>query len=241
LKLVVDAHTHTISSGHAYSTVQEIAKEAANKGIEMFVVADHAPAMAGAPSFLHFANLKEIPDKIYGVRVVKGVEANIIDYSGNLDMPDAYLKRLDFVIASLHDVCIKPATVEEHTNALIKVLENPYVDVVAHPGNPIFQVDIEKVVRAAAENKKLIEINNHSFDARKGCEENCEEFARVCCKMGVQMVSSSDAHISFQVGSFDRVLKIFDKLKVPEDLVLTASAERFEEYLLQRKRRLKLI
>jgi len=240
LKLVVDAHTHTISSGHAYSTVQENAREAVNKGIEMFVVTDHGPSLEGAPSLLHFANLKAIPDEIYGVRVAKGVEANIIDYSGNLDVPAEYLRRLDFVIASLHDICIKPATIEQHTNALIKVLENPYVDAVAHPGNPVFQVDIEKVVKAAAENMKLIEINNHSFDVRKGCEENCEEFARICCKMGVRMICSSDAHISFEVGSFDRIQRLFDKVKVPESLVLCTSVEKFEEYILQKKRRLNL-
>jgi len=240
LKLVVDAHTHTISSGHAYSTVQEIAREAANKGIEMFIVTDHGPSMEGAPSLLHFANLKAIPGEICGVRVAKGVEANIIDYSGNLDVPAGYLKRLDFVIASFHDVCIKPATIEQHTNALIKVLENPYVDVIGHPGNPVFQVDIEKVVKAASENNKLIEINNHSFDVRKGCEENCEKFIRACCEMGVQMVCSSDAHISYKVGSFDNILKLFDKVKVPDNLVLNISVERFEEYILQKKRRLKL-
>lgn len=241
MKLVVDAHTHTISSGHAYSTVQEVAREAANKGIEMFVVTDHGPSMKGASSLLHFANIRVIPDEIYGVRVAKGVEANIIDYSGNLDIPVQYLKRLDFVIASLHDICIEPSSVEKHTNALINALENPYVDVVAHPGNPKFPVDVEKVVKAAAENKKLIEINNHSFEARKGCEENCERFVRCCSKMGVQMVCSSDAHISFEVGSFDNVQRLFGRVGVCEEQVLNTSMDKFEEYLLQKKRRLNLL
>lgn len=241
MKLVVDAHTHTIASGHAYSTIEEMAKEAANKGIEMFAVTDHAPAMEGAPPTYYFSNLREIPDEICGVKVIKGVEANIIDYSGKLDLPERILKRLDFVIASLHDVCIEPATVEQHTNALIRVLENPYVDVVAHPGNPLFPVDIEKVVRAAAENNKLIEINNNSFYVRKGSEKNCEEFVRTCCKIGVRMVCSSDAHISYGIGKFDKVLELFDKVDVPEDLVLNTTVEKFEEYIFRKKKRLKLI
>jgi len=51
---------------------------------------------------------------------------------------------------------------------VINVLKNPYVDAIAHPGNPQFPLDIEKVVRAAKENGKFIELNNHSFVTRKG-------------------------------------------------------------------------
>jgi len=238
VKLVVDTHTHTISSGHAYSTVQEMAKEASNNGIKMFAVTDHGPAMLGAPQLYHFANLKVIPKELYGVRIIRGVEANIIDYSGKLDMPDEYLARLEFVIASLHDVCITPATVEQHTNALINALKNPYVDVVAHPGNPAFQVDIQKVVEAAKENGKLIEINNASFRVRKGCEKNCREFAYRCKENGVRVVCGSDAHISFDVGVFEKVCKILEDVDMPEELVLNTSTEKMEEFLMERKKRL---
>jgi len=238
MKIIVDTHTHTISSGHAYSTVQELAREASNNGMKMIAITDHAPAMKGAPCLFHFGNLRIIPEQICGVRILKGVEANIISYSGELDMPDSYLKRLDFVIASLHDVCIEPATVEEHTKALISVLKNPYVDAVGHPGNPQFQVDIEKVVETAKEYGKFIEINNHSFSTRKGSEDNCREFARQCKEKGVKVVCGSDAHISFEVGIFPKVYKIFDEIDMPEELVLNTSVEKVDEYLREKKKRL---
>lgn len=239
MKIIVDTHTHTISSGHAYSTAQEMAKEAANSGIKMFAITDHGPAMKGAPCLFHFANLKIIPEQLYGVRILKGVEANIIGYSGETDIPDSYLKRLDFVIASLHDVCIEPATVEHHTKAMISVLKNPFVDAVAHPGNPQFQVEIEKVVEAAKEYGKFIEINNHSFYARKGSENNCREFARQCKAKGVRVVCGSDAHISFDVGNFSKVYKIFEEVGMPEELVLNTSVEKVDEYLQERQKRIK--
>jgi len=81
----------------------------------MFAITDHGPAMKGAPYLYHFGNLRVIPEVLYGVRILKGVEANIIDYSGGLDMPEEYLRRLDFVLASFHDICIEPKTLEEHT------------------------------------------------------------------------------------------------------------------------------
>lgn len=239
MKIVVDTHTHTVSSGHAYSTVQEIAREAPGNGIEMFVITDHGPAMKGAPYLYHFGNLRVIPNEVYGVRILKGVEANIMDYSGKTDMPDDYLRRLDFALASFHDICIAPSTKEEHTTALVKVLENPYIDAVAHPGNPQFEVDIEKVVLAAKENNKFIEINNHSFYVRKGSEENCKKFALLCKEHGVKIICGSDSHISFDIGKFDKVYKLLEEVEMPEELVFNTSRANFEQYIVERRKRFK--
>lgn len=239
MKFIIDTHTHTVSSGHAYSTVQEMAKGAYDNGIEIMAITDHGPSMKGAPYLYHFGNLKTIPNVLNGVRIIKGVEANIVDYSGNTDMPDGYLKRLDFVIASFHDICITPADVEEHTRAVINVLKNPYIDAIAHPGNPQFNVDIEAVVKAAKEFKKLIEINNHSFTARTGSETNCKKFALKCKEFGVGITCGSDAHISFDVGNFDHVYKLLKEVEMPESLILNTSVEKFDHYLEQRKQRIK--
>lgn len=237
MKIVVDTHTHTVSSGHAYSTVLEMAKGASDNGIKAIAITDHGPAMKGAPYLYHFGNLKVIPEEIYGVKIMKGVEANIIDYFGNTDMPQEYLRRLDFAIASFHDICIKPSTIEDHTNAMIKVLENPLIDAVAHPGNAEFQVDIEKVVKAAKEYGKMIEINNHSFYIRTGSEKNCREFALKCKEHGVRVVCGSDAHICFDVGKFEKIYKLFEEIQMPEELVLNSSVAMFEEYLKTKQNR----
>jgi putative hydrolase len=239
LRIVVDSHTHTISSGHAYSTVQEMAREASGNGLEMFAVTDHGPSMMGAPCLYHFGNLRVIPGELYGVRIIKGVEANIIDFDGNTDMPDTYLKRLEFALASFHDICIEPSTVEENTRAMIGALRNPYIDAVAHPGNPRFPVDIDKVVRAAREFNKLIEINNHSFTVRAGSEKNCRDFILKCKELNVKVVCGSDAHISFDVGRFDKLYKMFEETGMPENLILNASYNDFNDYLNSRVQRLK--
>ncbi|MDQ2086141.1 phosphatase [Herbivorax sp. ANBcel31] len=238
MNIVVDTHTHTIASGHAYSTLQEMAIGAAENNIEMFAMTDHGPAMKGAPFLYHFGNLRVIPEVINNVRVVKGAEANIIDYSGALDIPDGYLKRLDFAVASFHDICIIPSSIDEHTNALINVLKNPYIDAIAHPGNPVFQVDIPKVVSAAKEYNKFIEINNHSFVVRPGSEKNCMEFAKECKKQEVKVVCGSDAHISYHVGKFDKIYELFEKINMPEKLIMNTSVSNFLEYFRFKKEEL---
>lgn len=239
MKFVVDTHTHTVASGHAYSTVQEMAREAAVNGVEMFAITDHGPAMKGAPCLYHFGNLRTIPESIYGVRVLKGVEANIIDFEGNVDMPLGYLKRLDFVLASFHDICIAPSSKEEHTNAYINLFKNPYIDAIAHPGNPQFEVDIEKVVMAAKEYGKFIEINNNSFIVRTGCEDNCKNFVLECKKKGVKIVCGSDAHISFEVGKFDKVYRILEEVGMPESLIMNTSVSNFNEFLENKRKRIR--
>lgn len=241
MKIVVDSHTHTIASGHSYSTVQELAREADNNGVEAFAITDHGPQLKGASTLLHFWNLKVIPTEIYGVRVIKGAEANISDYTGKTDMPDDVLKKLEFVIASFHDIVITPATVEEHTSALESILANPYIDAIAHPGNPTFQVDIDRVVRAAAKYGKLIEINNSSFKIRKGCDANCLEFAKRCRKYDVRITCGSDAHISFDVGKMDNVSELLTEAGVPEELIIGSSRKLFEEYIKERNARIEIM
>lgn len=239
MKIVIDTHTHSVSSGHAYSTVQEMAKEAAQNGIEMFALTDHGPAMGGAPHLYHFANLWSIPSTLYGTKIIKGVEANIIDYEGNLDMPLKYLEKLEFAIASLHEICIEPSTSKDHTKALINVIKNPYIDAIAHPGNPQFEVDVEAVVKAAYEYGKLIEINDHSFLVRTGSEKNCRKFAMLCKQYKVRVLCGSDSHISFDIGKCDRVVKLLNEVEMPEELILSTSLEKFTAYLEERKERIR--
>ncbi len=235
MKLVVDTHTHTISSGHAYSTITENAAQARANGMQAIAMTDHGPAMKGAASVLHFVNLGVIPEYIDGVRVFKGAEANIMNFEGKLDIPDRILSRLEFVMASFHDLTIEPGNEEENTQGMINALKNPFVDAVAHPGNPVFRVDIDKVVRAAAEYGKLIEINNGSFRVRKGSLENCLEFVRKCNKYGVSITCGTDAHMSFDIGKFGNVLEIFDESQIREELVISTSLDKAEAFVSGRR------
>lgn len=235
MNLVVDTHTHTLSSGHAYSTIIENAKEAGLNGMEAIAMTDHGPAMPGASSLLHFWNLRVIPDRIYGVRIIKGAEANILDYSGSLDIPSELLSKMEFVIASFHDNILKPGTVEENTEGMIRALKNPWVDAVAHPGNPVFPVDIPRVVRTAAEYGKLIEINNNSFRIRKGSESNCIDFVEQCKKQGVRITCGTDSHICFDIGRFDNIRGILEETGIPEELVLCTSLEKVDAFLRERE------
>lgn len=136
---VIDTHTHTYLSGHAYSTIFENVTVAAEKGLVGIVNTDHSPALSDCrwPGRA-VAFLKKVPREYRGVRIYRGVEADVIDFSGRLSVEEPYLSMVDFLIASLHDVVIKTGTVEENTVALCGALQNPHVDILGHPGNPAF-------------------------------------------------------------------------------------------------------
>lgn len=232
MKLLLDMHNHTIASGHAYSTIQEIVAEASKKGLKYVGITDHGPTMPGGPHIFHIGNQRIIPEKIDGVEVLKGVEANILGQYGQLDVPNKLLETLDIVIAGLHDACIEPWDSEGNTKALLSIMENKYVDIIAHLGNPAFPINKEKCILKAKETKTLIEINNSSFlKSRKGSEENCHDIAILCKKHRVPIIVNSDSHISFDVGGFDKAIKLLESIQMPEELIVNTCTDKFINYL----------
>lgn len=238
MKLLLDTHVHTLASGHAYSTLAEYVDEAKKKGLELIAQTDHGPAMPGGPHAFHIGNQRVLPDEMDGIRVLKGVEVNIIDFEGRLDLEDRYMKNLEFVLASLHDVCIYPGDRDQNTKALIGAMKNKYVDAIGHSGNPAFPIHIEEFVKAAKEHDIMIEINNSSFGkSRVGSRENCEEIARMAKQYGVKLISGSDAHVRYDLGRFNYALEVFERLEIPEALIMNTSKEKLLNHLRGRGKR----
>jgi putative hydrolase len=233
MKFIADMHTHTISSGHAYSTLAENCMAARKRGHTHIVLSDHAPSMIGAPQLIYF--MASTPKYAEGIRVIKGAETNVLNEDGELDLPEMALKRLEYVIASMHEICWNPKDSKAVTRAWLNILDNPYVDCLGHVGNSNFPFDMEEVIKKCREKGKIIEINNHSFDVRKGSDVNCREVARLCMKYGVNIVVSSDAHYMDEVGVFDNSVALLEELGFPEEQVLNADAEKLRRYFKERK------
>ena len=107
---VLDLHTHTVASGHAYCSLRERAKVASEKGLEVLGVTEHAPGMPGTCHQYYFDNLRVVPREMYGIQLLLGSEVNILDAQGTLDLGQHTLSSMDVVIASLHTPCMKPAS-----------------------------------------------------------------------------------------------------------------------------------
>ncbi|MDI6873235.1 phosphatase [Candidatus Solincola sp.] len=238
----VDLHVHTVSSGHAYSTVEECARWAAGKGLQAIAVTDHGPAVPGSGNIYHFWNLKVIPRRLHGVVILRSVEANILDTRGTLDLPDKVLAALDVVHAGLHPYTgYQGEGVEENTAALLAAIRHPLVDIIVHPDNPAFPVDMEVVVEAAVREGKALEVNNSSFTyTRSGSEENCRRMARLLAEKGGLVAVGSDAHVASFAGEFGEAIEVLRETDITPSSVINYSLERLEEFLARRGKPLRL-
>lgn len=234
MKILADTHTHTIASGHAYSTADENARQAAEQGLRLLALTDHAPAMQNTTCHAYFANLHVIPEELRGVRILRGVELNILDYNGSVDLDEKTLSRLDIAIASLHLPCIAPGSRRENTRAYCMAMENPYIDILGHPGDPRYDVDYAEVFRIAGETGTLLEVNNASLvpgGFRDGSGENIELLLRLCMEEGRPVLLGSDAHFYTGIGDVAYAAALLDKIGFPEELVLNTRPEEIQKYL----------
>lgn len=196
-----DLHMHSRwSDGRA--SIAEMAAAAEARGLEYIAITDHS-AYLGVTGGVDAARLREQAaevaalNEVYAARgasfrVLHGVEVDITP-DGTLALPDEALAGLDLVIASLHVSLRQPR--EQVTARLLKAIEHPHVDIIAHPTGRILNrragadLDMETVLRAAATTGTLMEINcgPDRLDLDAG-------HVRRALELGVNLTINTDAH-----------------------------------------------
>ena len=230
-----DLHTHTIASGHAFGTIFENAKEAKKNGLKVLAITDHGPAIKNAPFPGYFNVGYRAPKEIDGVRILFGVEANIINNEGQLDLPDEILKKLDVVLAGLHFGVFVDRGVEKNTEVLIKAMDNPYVKIISHPYSRVARVDMAKVVQAAIEKNILLEVNasyicSNELDDPKTLEE-LKIMIKLLKAKNQKLLMNSDAHNPYEVGRFEEALEKLKDIGVTKADFLNTDPKAVLEFL----------
>lgn len=190
-------HTHSNWSDGT-TTVEGLGQEATRRGMEYLAVTDHSPSLAIANG-LDPGRLRKQRIEIdgwnargQGARLLAGVEVDILP-DGSLDHPDDVLAGLDVVVASVHSAFGMPR--EEMTRRVIRALENPHVDILAHPSGRLlgrregYDMDWEELFQAAARTRTALEINcsPNRLDLR-------DVHARRAAQLGVPLSLGTDAH-----------------------------------------------
>lgn len=231
---VLDLHTHTVASGHAYCSLREMAKAASDKGLELLGITEHAPQMPGTCHKFYFQNIKVVPRQLYGIQLLLGSEVNILDAQGTVDLSERELKSLDVIIASLHIPCMKPLSRTENTQAYLNAMKNPYINIIGHPDDGRYEIDYRALVQGAKEYGKVLELNNHSLEPdcnRIHAVENDTEMLKLCMEYQVPIVMSSDAHFDTLIGGFDNAISLLSSLNFPEELVLNRSVDAIKGFI----------
>ncbi len=236
MNIRLDVHTHTIASGHAFSTLQEMAQAAAEKGLEILGITEHAPGIPGTCDPIYFRNLHVVPRQLYGVQLMLGAELNILDYDGNIDLSEFYWEKMDLRIAGIHSLCYTPGTVEQNTAAMIGAIRHPYVQIISHPGDGTAELLFEPIVQAAKEAHTILEINNSSLNPvryKEKARTNNLELLRLCKQYDMPVILGSDAHISFAIADYSYIYELLQETEFPEALILNDKPELFLKSLKQ--------
>lgn len=233
-ELKLDVHTHTVMSGHAYSTMQEMVTAAQQKHLDILGITEHAPGIPGTCHPIYFRNLHVVPRQYDGLRLLLGAELNILDTKGTLDLDEYYYKMLDLRIAGIHLLCWEGGTIEENTQGMINAIRNPWTQIISHPGDGTADLLFEPIVLAAKETKTLLEINNSSLNPVRKKEtalKNNLEILRLCKRYEVPVILSSDAHISYAIADYSFIWPLLQETEFPDQLIMNYDTERFLEYI----------
>lgn len=221
-KTIADFHTHTKYSSSDGGSILENALAAKKAGLETLGIADHGPAnwghfrLTGNAVFERILReSREVEREISGIKILAGVEANIVSYEGDLDVSLEIQHKLDQVLAGFHLTVIPNRLREglkfavyrtlgdlspqlrrkarnENTKAIIEAVYKNGIDIITHPGLRI-SIDTSELARACAINETALEINSKHGAETVG-------FIKAAAAEGVKFAIGSDAHRPKDVG-----------------------------------------
>ncbi|MBD3420756.1 MAG: PHP domain-containing protein [Chitinivibrionales bacterium] len=231
--LEVDLHAHSHFSLCGNHSVLEMLQRAGDNGMLGLAITDHGPALNGRLNSTFFDRLH---DPIPGIRLLKGVEANILDKKANTDFPGKFLPFCDIVLAGIHEQCLSGVAEREYTDLLIKTMNvNPYVDIITHPDNYGQYIDYQKLAAAARDRGVALELNNSKTALKRLPAERTRALITACKETGCRMVVCSDAHAVNEVGDDRAVAPLLQQAEFPEELLITAHAQSVFDFIRERR------
>lgn len=232
MQILADYHTHTKYS-HGKGTIEENVLEAISKGIKTIGISDH-----GYKHLTYGIKLNDIykmreeidklNDKYSNIKVLLGMECNILDNRGNIDINDKIIENCDYIMAGYHfastptslksmlnhcnNYMIKNEKSKEYnTSSIINAMKNNDIFIITHPGDK-GEVYIEEVAKIAKTTDTRLEINSsHGF-------LNANQLMKIK-NIGNKFVIGSDAHIPQNVGNFDLAMKIIKEANLDLSLI----------------------
>lgn len=232
MQTLLDVHTHTIVSGHAFCTLNEMIAEAQKHDLTLFGVTEHGPALPGTCPSIYFRNMHVVPRQYGKMRLLMGAELNIIDYEGNIDVTEEEeLNSMDLIIAGLHKLCYTDGSHEQNTSALLGAIENPRIHIISHPcDGTASSFDIEAVVLAAKRTGTLLELNSSSLNPSRHktlAHPMFVQMLNLCKHHDVPIIMGSDAHHTASICDYRYALPLLEETDFPEALIINDKPQDF--------------
>ena len=232
MQILADYHTHTKYS-HGKGTIEENVLEAISKGIKTIGISDHGyKHLTYGIKLNDIYKMREEIDKLNekysNIKVLLGMECNILDNRGNIDINDKIIENCDYIMAGYHfastptslksmlnhcnNYMIKNDKSKEYnTESIINAMKNNNIFIITHPGDK-GDVYIEEIAKVAKDTDTRLEINSsHGF-------LNSSQLEKIK-DIGNKFIIGSDAHIPQNVGNFDLAMKIIKEARLDTSLV----------------------
>ncbi len=221
----VDLHAHSLMSQCGVHTHIEMLTAARDRGLKALAITDHGPAVGGRHPGPLYNRMKQSP--VEGIRFYKGIEANVTDEKGSIDIAPWLLPKLDIVLLGLHvRFERRKGNRTDWTEPLITAMRhNPWVDIITHPFEEGFPVDLESVAEAANAGGMALELNNSKLLNRVTSVDVIKRFLDICRDTGCRVVVCSDAHTVEEVGDDQAVRPLLEASGIPDSQVVNHNAQ----------------
>ncbi len=225
--LKIDLHLHTTASGHAHNTILEYINRGKELKMKIIGISDHGPGNDDTlVNELYFRTISRMPKFVNGLRILKGIEANITDSKGSLDVSDSTIEdKLDYVMANLHfGSAYKDSGKVKNTRALISAIRSGKIDVVTHPfWMRHFEIDIEKISQEACIHNVLLEVDTHyisEHQLKPYMIETLAKMIKIVKKYKKKVIVGSDAHNIWEMADDTPLKKIKNKIGLTNKMII---------------------
>jgi putative hydrolase len=212
--LNIDLHVHTSDSLCGLHSLLEVLEMVRERGLKAVAITDHGSALGGIvrnPFF--FAS--RTPDTYKGLRLLKGMEANLLETNGKTDIPLRLLSHLDVLLMGLH-APFSGKGIADNTRAFLALLEEgPPIDIITHPDICFYPLELEEIVPVAAQRGVALELNNTNLVVGKTVLEQTRKMLELGRRHDALFALNSDGHTWHEIGHDEAVRRLLEEWEVP--------------------------
>ena len=239
MRVIADYHTHTLYS-HGRGSIEDNVRAALDRGLKIIGITDHGPGhffigVRGEPAFRRMKKeIEKMRYKYPDIEILFGVEANIVDTDGTIDVPLTIRRELDILLVGYHKMVMPRSTAaamlgiknfvagwtgctgetlrRKNTAAITAAVRRYPIDAITHPG---LQVDIDttELAHVCTEHGTALEINS-SYG------EKLDGYIKAALTTDAMMVINSDAHTPDRVGDFTAAYALVERVGVPRERII---------------------
>jgi putative hydrolase len=232
--LQADLHVHSLFSACGLHTILELLEHGRRIGLKAMAITDHGRAVGGHLTSVFFERFRHPWEDI---RLYKGIELNVMDERGTVDMEWQVMPFVDLLLLGVHPNIDSNRPKKIYTDMVLAALDtNPFIDILSHPNDPMYPLDYPEIAQKAKEKGMALELNNSKVLYKRSTVDDALDLVYACKEAGCLMAVNSDTHALLELGRDDEVRPLLAQAKFPEELIVNRTLETTERFIEGRRK-----